>query len=86
MLRKVIADAPRIRYTDHIDEQGVTLFRLANQLQLEGIVGKRADAPYPNGGFRSKDWVKIKTAHGRTSTTSARSGTSAVAFRCSMRL
>jgi bifunctional non-homologous end joining protein LigD len=65
MLRKVIADAPRIRYTDHIDEQGVTLFRLANELGLEGIVGKRADAPYPNGGSRSRDWVKIKTTHGR---------------------
>jgi bifunctional non-homologous end joining protein LigD len=65
MLKKVIADAPRIRYTDHIDEQGVTLFRLANEPGLEGIVAKRADAPYPNGGSRSKDWVKIKTAHGR---------------------
>jgi bifunctional non-homologous end joining protein LigD len=65
LLRKVIADAPRILYTDHIDEQGVTLFRLANELELEGIVGKRADAPYPNGGSRSRDWVKIKTAHGR---------------------
>jgi bifunctional non-homologous end joining protein LigD len=65
LLKNLIADVQRIRYCYHIDEQGVTLFRLANELELEGIVGKRADAPYPNGGSRSRDWVKIKTSHGR---------------------
>src|SRR5687768_2371234 len=64
ILRDAIASAKRIRYTDHVEEHGATLFRLADELGLEGIVAKRADAPYPHGG-RSKDWVKIKTAHGR---------------------
>jgi bifunctional non-homologous end joining protein LigD len=65
LLSSLTADVQRIRYCDHIDEQGVTLFRLANELELEGVVAKRADAPYPNGGRRSTDWIKIKTAHGR---------------------
>ena len=52
-----------MRYTSHFHEEGLTLFKVAEQLQLERIVGKRADASYPRG--RSSDWVKIKTAHGR---------------------
>jgi len=46
------------------EEHGAELFRLADGLGLEGIVAKRRDAPYPRTG-RSKDWVKVKTAHGR---------------------
>jgi hypothetical protein len=34
----------------------------AAKLELEGIVAKRADAPYRRG--RSSDWVKIKTPVG----------------------
>jgi ATP-dependent DNA ligase len=56
------AGAVRIRYTGHI-EDGLALFKVATQLRLEGVVGKRANAPYTRG--RSSDWVKIKTAHGR---------------------
>jgi len=62
-LHSVLGDTQRIRYTGHIDEEGASLFKVANQLRLEGIVGKRAYAAYPRG--RSSDWVKIKTAYGR---------------------
>jgi bifunctional non-homologous end joining protein LigD len=63
-LKKVVSSSKRIRYTDHVEHDGIKLFLLAEELGLEGIVAKRADAPYPCGG-RSKDWVKIKTPHGR---------------------
>jgi bifunctional non-homologous end joining protein LigD len=63
-LNKVLAGSRRILYTDHVAEDGIKLFLLAEELRLEGIVAKRTDAPYPRGG-RSRDWIKIKTTHGR---------------------
>jgi ATP-dependent DNA ligase len=35
----------------------------ADQLGLEGVIGKKADSPYRAG--RTANWVKVKTAHGR---------------------
>jgi bifunctional non-homologous end joining protein LigD len=64
LLKEALGDGKRVRYTRHIHDEGLTLFKVADELRLEGIVGKRADAPYPRGS-RSRDWVKIKTAHGR---------------------
>jgi ATP-dependent DNA ligase len=60
----VIADTSRIRYCDHIAEQVATPYRLADEL-FDGIVAKHADAPYPSIERRSKDRIKIKTAHER---------------------
>ena len=39
-------------------EIGPDLFRAACNMELEGMVSKRADRPYRAG--RSKDWVKVK--------------------------
>jgi bifunctional non-homologous end joining protein LigD len=52
----------RIRYVQHIGENGVRLFQAAAELGVEGIVAKRADSPYRRG--RTSDWVKIKTPAG----------------------
>jgi ATP-dependent DNA ligase len=41
----------------------VSLFRLAAENGIEGVVAKRADSPYRAG--RSFDWIKIKTSVGR---------------------
>jgi hypothetical protein len=30
---------------------------------LEGVIGKKANSPYPRG--RTPNWVKVKTKHGR---------------------
>jgi len=35
----------------------------ADQLGLEGVIGKRANSTYRAG--RTPNWVKVKTAHGR---------------------
>ena len=65
-LAKILAahgDNRRIRYSDHIEGDGETVFRAAGRLGLEGIVSKRLSAPYQSG--RSNNWVKIKyTEHG----------------------
>ncbi len=42
---------------------GVALFDAADQAELEEIVAKRVDSPYRRG--RSRDWLKLKTKHGR---------------------
>ena len=44
-------------------EDGDALYEAAVKQRLEGIVAKRADAPYRQGR-RTRDWLKIKT-HGR---------------------
>lgn len=50
---------PRIRLSDHVRGRGPELLELARSRDLEGIVAKRADAPY-RPGRRSDDWVKVK--------------------------
>jgi bifunctional non-homologous end joining protein LigD len=49
-----------IRFKEHMDGDGETVFRHACKLGLEGIVSKRKDSPYRSG--RSPDWLKMKNA------------------------
>ena len=46
-------------YVDHVMEHGRTLFQLACREDLEGIVAKRADHPYPSAEKKPL-WIKIK--------------------------
>ena len=50
-------------YADHVEGSGPEFFAQACAAGLEGIMSKRADAPYRSG--RSKDWLKIKCTQGR---------------------
>jgi bifunctional non-homologous end joining protein LigD len=55
----VLAKAgPGIRFNEHIEGDGATVFQHACKLGLEGIVSKREDSPYRSG--RSPDWLKMK--------------------------
>jgi bifunctional non-homologous end joining protein LigD len=65
-LRRILRKAARarIRYTEHIEEQGERLFSQLEAMQLEGMVCKRKDSVYAFA--RSKLWLKVKTATGRT--------------------
>jgi bifunctional non-homologous end joining protein LigD len=61
-LARLLANAPEfIRFSDHLDSSGEVVFQKACQLHAEGIISKRADAPYRSG--RSGDWVKRKCVH-----------------------
>lgn len=62
VLKRILKKSPRIRYTDHIVQEGKELFITVEKLGLEGIVGKRADSRYVGG--RTKEWLKIKTRAG----------------------
>ena len=47
-----------LRYSDHLAGATPRVRRQACQMGLEGIICKRADAPYK--GARTRDWVKLK--------------------------
>jgi len=47
-----------IRFNEHMEGDGETVFRQACKLGLEGIVSKRKDSAYRSG--RSPDWLKMK--------------------------
>jgi len=59
ILQKVLWGSVRIRYLQHIDEVGEALYRSIAEAGLEGMVAKRATAPYRAG--RSCYWLKVKT-------------------------
>jgi bifunctional non-homologous end joining protein LigD len=54
--------SPLLRYVEHFDQGGDAVLKSACQLSLEGIVSKRADAPYKSG--RSDSWTKAKCRAG----------------------
>ncbi|WP_442680820.1 DNA ligase D [Sphingomonas sp. ASY06-1R] len=61
-LKAYLIDAPApIQYSDHVLGNGEKLFDSLCQQGLEGVVSKRADAPYR--GRRSQSWLKIKCLH-----------------------
>ena len=59
-LERLMADAPEgpVRFSEHVVGTGGKFFAQACRMKLEGIVSKRADAPYRAG--RGGDWVKVK--------------------------
>ncbi|MFC5067554.1 DNA ligase D [Flaviflagellibacter deserti] len=59
-LAGLIAGAPhdKLRYSEHIESDGEAMIRHACRLGLEGIICKRADAPYRSG--RGDQWLKVK--------------------------
>jgi bifunctional non-homologous end joining protein LigD len=58
LLRELLPSTGVLRYSDHIAGQGRAFHQLAESMQLEGIIAKRASAPYRSG--RSGDWLKIR--------------------------
>ena len=50
-----------IRLSDHIDGEAGRVRRQACSMGLEGIIAKKADAPYRAG--RNGDWLKLKCAN-----------------------
>jgi bifunctional non-homologous end joining protein LigD len=49
-----------IRYSEHHSAEGPDFLQSACRMALEGVVSKRADAPYESG--RSRSWLKSKCA------------------------
>ncbi|MFJ4067245.1 DNA ligase D [Pseudomonas sp. NPDC089996] len=59
-LRRLLehSESDKLRYSEDFDQPVESLLDSACRLELEGLIGKRADSPYV--GRRSADWVKLK--------------------------
>jgi bifunctional non-homologous end joining protein LigD len=58
VLRRALGFHGPVRLTPHRNRDGEALFRDACRKGWEGLIAKRADAPYVHG--RSRDWLKFK--------------------------
>ena len=61
-LQQFLADAgadDRLRFVEHFETGGEAVLRSACRLSLEGIVSKRADAPYVSGRTRNMGEIKV---------------------------
>lgn len=58
-LKDILASPPQgISYSDHIRLEGDQVLASACSMKLEGVISKRADAPYESG--RGGGWIKSK--------------------------
>jgi bifunctional non-homologous end joining protein LigD len=59
LLKQLVGeDGEWLRVSDHVEGRGETVLEKACELQVEGIISKRRDAPYTSG--RGSDWQKFK--------------------------
>jgi ATP-dependent DNA ligase len=58
LLRKLLGRSDAIRFNQHFECEGATLFDAACRLGLEGIVSRKRGSRYVSG--RVKHWLKIK--------------------------
>ncbi len=58
LLAHVLPREGPLRLVDHVEEQGEAFYAEVSRLRLEGIVAKRARAPYRAGRF--PDWLKLR--------------------------
>lgn len=59
-LKKILPSNPRIRYSDHIGQEGILFYNVAREKGLEGIIAKHSQSTY-EAGKRSRQWLKMKT-------------------------
>ena len=63
ILQDLLTFAGPLCFTEHIDNDGEAYFRQACASGWEGVIAKRADAPYRAG--RTRDWLKFKCETGQ---------------------
>jgi bifunctional non-homologous end joining protein LigD len=63
LLRESVDFRAHLRYTPYRRTAGEAAFRSACEHGWEGVIAKRADGPYTSA--RSRDWLKLKCAHGQ---------------------
>lgn len=61
VLRDAVDWADPLRFTPHRNGAGEAYFEAACRKGWEGLIAKRADAPYVSK--RSRDWLKLKCVH-----------------------
>jgi bifunctional non-homologous end joining protein LigD len=63
LVRDLLSWGDPLRYTAHRNAAGERYYEQACARGWEGLIAKRADAPYPSG--RTKDWLKFKCEQGQ---------------------
>src|SRR6058998_1036094 len=58
LLEQIVPRVGPLKYLEHFAKDGEALYEQVVKLGLEGIVAKKADAPYRGG--RSPNWLKIR--------------------------
>jgi len=58
LLRRLLPPLGALRYLEHFETQGKQLMEQVLARGLEGVIGKKADAPYRAG--RAPTWVKVR--------------------------
>jgi bifunctional non-homologous end joining protein LigD len=59
ILKGILPESNVIKYCDHVEDEGKTLFREMQKMNLEGMIAKRKKSKYVIGK-RTSDWLKIK--------------------------
>lgn len=60
LLQALVPPGRLIRYSDHVEQNGMALFHEMQKRGLEGVIAKNAISVYREG-VRGTDWLKIKT-------------------------
>ena len=60
LLKRTLPSSPRIKFSDHIVNEGVLFYAVAKEKGLEGIIAKHSQSVYEAGG-RTRQWLKVKT-------------------------
>ncbi len=60
ILRAILPDLARVKYSDHIEGQGMAFYKTAIDHGMEGVMAKEKNSLY-EPGVRSGRWLKIKT-------------------------
>ncbi len=60
LLSELLRGKGYVRALDHLAGHGSALLSLCEEQKVEGIVAKRAKAPYRPGPRRYDDWIKVK--------------------------
>jgi bifunctional non-homologous end joining protein LigD len=64
VLARLLRGKGFVRLIDYAEGDGSALFAFCEAHDLEGLISKRADAPYVMGPQRSSHWSKLKRVHG----------------------
>lgn len=60
LLKKILPTGPRIKFSDHVQKEGILFYKVAKEKGLEGITAKHAQSVYEMDK-RSRQWLKVKT-------------------------
>ena len=59
LLRDALVENEIVKYCDHVEEKGKNFFTQIKEMELEGMMAKKASSKYTVGS-RTEDWLKIK--------------------------